>query len=319
MIRVGVTGVGGAAGVCCIKALKMADERYYIVGMDASPLSAGLYLADKAHVIPYAKDHTFIPKLVRTTKKEKIDVLIPTVDEELFPLAGTKEKFEKIGTAVAVSKPSTIKATNDKWLTYKKLSKAKIPTPRAWISPLSSRELQKIKTPVIVKPRIGRGARNIYLCTNQTELSFAIRKVENPIIQEHLPGTEHTTDTFSDLEGKAMIAVPRRRIEAKFGVTWRGMTEHNAKVEETCKNAAEALGIIGPACIQTKMSEDGTPKIFEVNPRIGGTTILSVSAGVNTPHLTVKLFLHEKLIIPQKFEEKVICRYFEDVFIEPKN
>ena len=63
LIRVGVTGVGGAAGVCCIKALKMADESYYIVGMDASPLSAGLYLADKAHVIPYAKDHTFIPKL----------------------------------------------------------------------------------------------------------------------------------------------------------------------------------------------------------------------------------------------------------------
>ena len=50
-----------------------------------------------------------------------------------------------------------------------------------------------------------------------------------------------------------------------------------------------------------------------------GTTILSVSAGVNIPHLTVKLFLQEKLIVPQKFEEKVICRYFEDVFIKPKN
>lgn len=317
MRRVGITGVGGAAGVCCIKALRMSGESYYIIGMDASPLSAGLYLTDKARVIPYATEHTFISELLKTAKKDRIDVLIPTVDEELLPLALATKEFEKLGSVVAVSKPSAIKASNDKWLTYEKLSKAEIPTPKAWLSPISPRELQEIRTPVIVKPRIGRGARNTYLCTNKAELKFAIRKVKHSIIQEHLPGTEHTTDTFSDLKGKAMIAVPRRRIETKFGVTWRGMTEHNPKVEEICKNAAEAMGIIGPACIQTKMSEDGASRIFEVNPRIGGTTILSVSAGVNIPHLTVKLFLHEKLVVPKKFKQKAICRYLEDVFIKP--
>jgi len=320
LIRVAITGVGGAAGVCCIKALKMADKSYRIVGLDANPLSAGLYLAKKGYVIPSASDKTFIKKLLKITTKEKIDILIPTVDEELLSLAKTKEKFERNGTVVAVSDLTTIKTTNDKWLTCKKLSQANIPVPKAWRAPLSLTDLQKIKKemPVIVKPRVGRGARNIYLCNNKAELKFALNKVTNPIIQEHLPGTEHTTDTLSNLQSKALIAVPRRRIETKFGVTWRGIIEHNTKIENTCKKAAETLGIIGPACIQTKKSEDGTSKVFEVNPRIGGTTTLSVAAGINIPHLTVKLFRHEKVNIPTKFEEKAICRYFEDVILEPE-
>lgn len=320
MIRVAITGVGGAAGVCCIKALKMTDENYHIIGLDANPLSAGLYLANKGHVIPSASDKSFTQKLLKITVEEKIDALIPTVDEELLPLAKAKNQFQKKGTFIAVSNPTTIKTTNDKWLTYKKLSQTNIPVPKAWLPSLSPTNLKKIKTkmPLIVKPRVGRGARDIYLCNNEAELKFALGKVINPIIQEHLPGTEHTTDTLSNLQGKALVAVPRRRIEAKFGVTWRGIVEHNTKLEKTCRKAAETLNIIGPACIQTKISEDGTPKIFEVNPRIGGTTIASVAAGVNIPHLTVKLFRHERIQVPRKFEEKAICRYFEDIFLEPK-
>lgn len=320
MTKVGVTGVGGAAGVCCIKALKMTNENYYIVGLDANPLSAGLYLANKGYVIPSASDVTFIQKLLRITEKEKMEALIPTVDEELFPLAKAKEKFERKGTLIAVSDPTTIKTTNDKWLTYKKLSQTNTPVPKSWFFTPSSTALQKIKTeiPVIVKPRVGRGARDIYFCSNKSELNFALHRVKNPIIQEHLPGTEYTVDTLSNLNGKALIAIPRRRIEAKFGVTWRGIIEHNAKLEKTCRKAAETLGIIGPACIQTKASQDGTPKIFEVNPRIGGTTTASVAAGVNIPNLTVKLFLHQKIHVPTKFKEKAICRYFEDIILEPE-
>lgn len=320
MIRVGITGVGGAAGVCCIKALKVTDKRYDVVGIDASPLSAGLYLVSKSYVVPYASNQKFIPKLLQIAEKERLEILIPTVDEELLPLARAKERFRKNRTVVAVSDPTAIKTTNDKWLTYIKLSQANIPVSKAWLSSPLSTDLQKIikEMAVIVKPRVGRGARNIYLCNDEAELKFALDRVTNPIIQEHLPGAEHTIDTLSNLKGKALIAVPRRRIEAKFGVTWRGIVEHNTRLEKTCKEAAEALGIIGPACIQTKTSEDGTPKIFEVNSRIGGTTILSVAAGVNIPDLTVKLFRHEKLNIQTKFEEKAICRYFEDVILEPE-
>jgi len=162
MVRIGVTGVGGAAGVCCIKALQMTDEHCYIVGLDANPLSAGLYLAKKGYVIPTASDKTFIQKLLQITEKERTDVLIPTVDEELLPLAKAKEKFEKNGTVVAVSSPTTIRTANDKWLTYKKLSQANMPVPKAWRSPLSATDLQKIKKemPVIVKPRVGRGVKD---------------------------------------------------------------------------------------------------------------------------------------------------------------
>jgi len=312
LINVGVTGVGGAAGICCIKSLK-GIKNIRIIGIDADPLSAGFKFVHSSFVIPYANDQKFIPELIKICKKEGITVLIPTVDEELLPISKASQLFLEVGTKVAVSDPQTIEITNDKWLLYQKLLSAGIPVPHSWLP----ESLEGMNFPVIVKPRRGRGSRDIYICQDNDDLLYALKKCKNPIIQEFLPGNEYTIDVLADLNGHLIVAVPRRRIEVKGGVSWKGKTEHNLELEELSKKIVEILKLRGPACIQARFDKNNKPKIFEINARIGGTTILTVKAGVNIPYLTVKLFLGKKIPSRLTFSEKFIVRYFEETYFSP--
>jgi carbamoyl-phosphate synthase large subunit len=90
---------------------------------------------------------------------------------------------------------------------------------------------------------------------------------------------------------------------------------HDSEIEQTCMDVAASIGIIGPCCIQMKGSKDGTLKIVELNPRMGGGTIFSALAGVNFPALILDL-VKEKEIVKPSFSEVTIIRYFEEIVID---
>ena len=56
--------------------------------------------------------------LLDIVKKEKVSLLIPTVDLDLKLLAKNKSKFEKLDCRVLISKPSIIDICQDKRKTY---------------------------------------------------------------------------------------------------------------------------------------------------------------------------------------------------------
>lgn len=306
---VAITGVGGAAGITVIKGLKTAKAKAKVIGFDSDRLSAGFKCVDRGYCIPKATSKNFVRVLLRKCLDEKVDLLIPTVDEELFELAQHRNLFTRAKIKVALSSHKTINTAGDKWLVFKRLTRAGVPTPRTWL--LGSYDYSSF--PVLVKPRRGRGGRDIYVCENKQETTFAVKKVAKPIIQEFLAAKEYTVDTFSDANGVPQIAVPRRALMRKYGLMWRGVTEHNTLIEDTCKEAAETLGIVGPGCIQGFYHQKKF-KIFEAHCRIGGTTSLSVAAGVNIPLMTLQLFLYGHADVPTVFQKVSISRYAEEVF-----
>lgn len=109
--------------------------------------------------------------------------------------------------------------------------------------------------------------------------------------------------------------MPRKRIEVKGGVCWKGCTEHNEQISVAAMEISEKLGLKGPSCMQLKVSKAGEIKFFEINPRMGGTTSLTRAAGVDVPYLTVKLLM-EGTVDPAelRFRKTYISRYFADVF-----
>lgn len=319
MIKVGVTGVGGPAGVVVTKTLSDEND-FYVVGMDADGLSAGFKFSNKKYIIPPANDPRFIERLFKTSLKEELDVLIPTVDEELLIISKNKKKFEEKGVKIAISDYESIITALDKYHLYTKLASSKIPTPKTYL--VNEIKLENLNYPLILKPRTGRGSRNITICNNYEELKFLIQKIENLdiLIQEYVVGEEFTIDTLSNFDGKPLVAVPRKRIEIKGGVSWKGAIIDNKLVRDTALRSIEVLKVKGPACVQAKLDENGLPKIFDVNPRIGGTTSLTIKAGVNIPYLTVKLLLGMKIVKEElSFRELLLARYFEDAYFDPKD
>ncbi len=80
--RILVTGVGGAAGIAVLRAL--ADHPYELLGADCDPLAAGLHLAPAgALLIPHAEDPRYTGAVLEAVDRLGVDVVVPTVDEEL--------------------------------------------------------------------------------------------------------------------------------------------------------------------------------------------------------------------------------------------
>jgi carbamoyl-phosphate synthase large subunit len=319
MIRVGLTSIGGVTAAVFIKSLRLVEEEaFYIVGVDADKYAFGLKLVDKGYVIPLASEgEKYLRTLLGICKKERLDVLIPLMDEEMLTVVKARDRFEEIGTRVTLSPESAISISLDKLKTFEKLGSEVFANT---IDASKYEDATKLNYPIVLKPRSGRGSRDTYICQDELDFRAFKRRVTDPIIQEYLQEPEYTVDVFSDLRARPLFAVPRRRIKVKAGVTWQGIVERQPVIEKLCMYAAEKIGITGPSCIQVRYDKNGRPKIFEVNPRIGGTTILSVFAGANIPYLTVKLFLDGTIVLPKKITEgMLISRFFDEVVYTPSD
>src|SRR6516225_1954566 len=85
-MRILITGAGGPSAISVWKSLS-AEHEIHMADMD--PLATGLYLvpAERRLVIPRGDDPSLIPVLHQACKARGIELLLPTVDAELAPLA----------------------------------------------------------------------------------------------------------------------------------------------------------------------------------------------------------------------------------------
>ena len=84
-IRVMVTGVGGGGnGEQLIKALKMSDQNYYLIGADITPISKGLFLVDQKRILPPASDSNYIETLLRISEQSIRTLLTESRSREVL-------------------------------------------------------------------------------------------------------------------------------------------------------------------------------------------------------------------------------------------
>ena len=304
-----VPGAGGPAGINTIKSLRLVSFKGKIISTDSNYLSAGFFLSDLYYVIPRYDDKFFIDSLLRIIKEQNIKVLMPSSGFDIYGYSDNYNLIRDYGAIPIVSRRKVLEICRDKLLSYQFLSK-KFPFAFTTEYP------EKINTfPIIAKPRFGKGSSNIILIENELELEFIMRKFENMIFQEYLPGTEYTVDVLSDLTEKPIMAIPRIRIDTKAGISVKGKIVQNSMIESLCKNTAETLGIRGPSCIQLKESNNGELKIIEINPRFGGGTIFTTLAGANFPAMLLELVSNNNNLVIPEVTEITVLRYFEEIVL----
>lgn len=304
-----VPGAGGPAGINTIKSLRLVSFKGKIISTDSDYLSAGFFLSDLYYVIPRYDNEFFIDNLLRIIKEQNVKVLMPSSGFDIYGYSDNYNLIREYGAIPIVSRRKVLEICRDKLLSYQFLSK-KFPFAFTTEYP------EKINTfPIIAKPRFGKGSSNIILIENKLELEFVMRKFENMIFQEYLPGTEYTVDVLSDLNEKPIMAIPRIRIDTKAGISVKGKIVRNSMIENLCKNTAETLGIRGPSCIQLKESVNGELKIIEINPRFGGGTIFTTLAGANFPAMLLELVSNNNNLVIPEVTEITVLRYFEEIVL----
>ncbi len=256
-----------------------------VIVTDVNPLSPAVYVADRSYPAPLVTAPDYLERIHEICRIERIGLIVPTIDDELTLFAEAVDSFASRGIRVAVSRPEVTSTCNDKFETWRVLSRHGLPVAETFL-PTGLPGTRRY--PMFIKPRYGRGGVGAFPVRNERELQFFLDYVEAPVLQPYLTGPEFTIDLLCDFDGRAISIVPRERVVIRAGVVDRGRTVKDGRLIELGAACAGAMPCAGALNIQCRMV-DGAPIIFEINPRFSGGIPLTIAAGADFPRLLVDL------------------------------
>ncbi|WP_236687446.1 ATP-grasp domain-containing protein [Geobacillus sp. ZGt-1] len=247
-----------------------------LIGADRNSNCIAQYFVDEFWHMP-SLEHFTVEEFISTCRKKHIRFIIPTRDGELPFFSAYRQVFEENGIFAMVSEQNAIDICLDKLRFYEVLSAQGFPVvPTA----LSLAELDD--GDYVVKERYGAGARNVGLCLTKEEANQHAHKLEAPVFQPFIAGTEISIDLYMTRTGHAKGAVARKRDYVVNGESQVTTTIRNEKLEGMCIAVASYLGLYGHAVMQVIIDREGQFHLIECNPRFGGASTLSIEAGLDS-------------------------------------
>jgi carbamoyl-phosphate synthase large subunit len=314
-VRVLVTGVGGPAAIAAMKSLR-AEESVELLAADIDPWAAGLYLVPSwaRTLIPAGAAPDFTDALMARCLTLGVDVILPTVDAELRPLAYARERFNAAGIDLLLAPAAALDIILDK-LTLAEHCVGVVRVPRTELFE-GAVDPASWTYPVVVKPREGSGSRGVIIVDSAAQLA-ALDRSPSLIVQDFLPGEEYSVDVLADATGRVVASVPRLRARVDSGVSVGGRTVHDPEVEWFGRAVAQATGVTFVANVQCRRDRAGSPALLEVNPRMPGTLGLTIASGVDMPRLALAALLGQSLPANIDFCERAVVRFLDERFIDP--
>jgi carbamoyl-phosphate synthase large subunit len=234
------------------------------------------------HTLPSIHESGWLDSLVNLCHSLAIDYVFPAYDDVIVALARHRGE---VPATVLTATNEVCELTRSKLQTYKRLG-AVVRVPRLY-SPA-----KEMNFPLFVKPDRGQGSQGAQLVLDKVELAAAIKKIEDPIICEYLPGEEYTVDCFSDRDRGVMFCGARVRLRMRNGIAVHTRSVALEGADAIATRIQKSLGMRGAWFFQLKRADDGELVLLEVAPRIAGSMSTHRAQGVNFPLLTI--FEHER-------------------------
>jgi carbamoyl-phosphate synthase large subunit len=312
-----VTGAGGPAAIAAMKSLR-ADPSVELLAADMDPWAAGLYLVPERSrtLLPAGAAPEFTEVLLDRCLTLGADVVLPTVDAELRPLAASRSRFLASDIDLLLAPAAALDVILDK-LALARHCAGVVRVPRT--EPLGpGTDPAAWSYPVIVKPRTGSGSRGIVTVRSAAELAGLARENagDGLLVQELLPGEEYSIDVLADAAGHVIASVPRLRARVDSGVSVGGRTVHDAELEAFGRDVATATGLTFVANVQAKRDAAGRPALLEVNPRVPGTLGLTIASGVDMPRIALDSLRGR--LVPESlgFRALAVVRFLDERVID---
>jgi carbamoyl-phosphate synthase large subunit len=197
-----------------------------------------------------------------------------------------------------------------------------------------------------MKPHLSSGgSTNVFLAQEEKEYilfgTYLFGLYESFIVQEYIgtSDSEYTVGVLLDMEGNLInsiavkknilsglsskIKVSNRTGRLELGETLvvssgvsQGEIGRFSNINEQCEAIALKMGCQGAVNIQCRLVND-VVHVFEINPRLSGTTSLRALAGYNEPEILINKYLFD--INPQvhfPYKTGIIMRGLNELFIE---
>ena len=274
-----VTAIGGDVGQAIAIVLKRHHPDCEIVGSDVRNIALKMDLVDKYLVSPPAEDFNFLRWIKQTISDHGITVVIPASDAEVVALLETDD----IGASVVGPSKSAVNISKDKLATANFFLENEIDGPQ-------TQDIQSVDPtiyPVIVKPRSGRGSRDIYICNDIEELASLRQNFPQSIVQEMLTpaDSEMTCAVYrSEISGTRVLVMNRR---LSGGTTSWIRVVKDDRISRYCEKIAECLNLRGSINVQLIDTAEG-PKAFEINGRFSSTVAMRDQLGFCDLHWSIQ-------------------------------
>lgn len=323
-ITVAITGLNNidnpGPGIPVIRGIlesKFFDAR--IIGLAYENLEPGIYMHDlvsKSYHIPYptAGSDILLKRLEYINEKEKIDVLIPNFDAELYTFMKASEELSKMGIKTFLPSLTQFEERQKSLLpVFGKKYKIKVPKGKAVFSEKDIYELTREYTyPLVVKGKFYDA--EIVYTPEQAKMHY--HKISGKwglpiIIQEYIEGTEVNVVALGDGNGGTIGAVPmRKQYITDKGKAWSGITISDSNLLKITRALIKKTKWRGGMELEMVKTKDNEYYLIEINPRLPAWVYLAVGAGQNLPEALVKLALGMKVEPYKKYQiGKLFIRY----------
>jgi len=270
---------GGSPGNELIFRKLKLDHDIWFADSDLDRIS-NVISNDRKFLVPFVNQPDYFKNIIDFCSREKIELLIPGIDEELIRMHESFKLIKK--TSLFLPSKLFIKNMLDKYLSMQILDNLDIPVPLT----LKLENAHQFNFfPLILKPRWGRGSRGIQVVTKKEELELytKIKQLNNEdyICQTYEDGEEYTVQILNSKNHKNTLIIPLK-VLLKKGVTLTAELDFDEKIIELCKKIAmnfDENNIYNVQLIKTY--KDNSLKVFEINPRFSTTTCILTSIGID--------------------------------------
>lgn len=330
-ITIGVTGLNAidnpGPGVAVIRALK--ESEYFdvrIIGFSYESLEPGIYmhnLVDKTYQIPYpsAGMDSLMERLAYIHDIEKLNVIIPNFDAELYNFIKLEKRLEDMGIHTFLPSMEQFEERHKINLSeFGKKHGISVPYGKAIYSVNDIYSLgNEFSYPLLVKGQYYDAS----VAYNAEQARTYFNKISSKwglpiIIQQFAHGTEFNVTGLGDGKGNLIAAVPmRKQFITDKGKAWAGITIDDKKILELTERFIKSTKWRGGFELELMKSPSDEYFLLEINPRIPAWIYLAVGAGQNIPEALSRLAIGEDVKPYTEYAVgKMFIRYSYELIVD---
>lgn len=302
-LTIGVTGLNAidspGPGVAVIRGLREAASfNCRIIGLSYESLEPGIYMhdiVDKTYQIPYpsAGTEVLLSRLAYIQEQEKMDVIIPNFDAELYSFIKLENKLKTMGIHTFLPTMEQFEERHKVNLNdFGKKYGIHVPRSKTIYNVNEAQQLEKdYEWPLVVKGKYYDAS----LAYNFDQVKAAYNKISAKwglpiIIQEFIHGTEYNVTGLGDGEGNTIAAVPmRKQYITDKGKAWGGISISDKQALELTERFMQSTRWRGGFELELMKDKSGDYYLLEINPRMPAWIYLAVGVGQNIPEALTRL------------------------------
>jgi carbamoyl-phosphate synthase large subunit len=328
---IAVTGLNAidspGPGVAVIRAIREGIDRpVRIIGLAYENLEPGIYMdgiCDKTYQISYpaAGAEVLFNIIKGIHDKEKIDVIIPNFDAELYNFITIAPRLKALGIHSFLPSFEMFDARDKLNLfSFGQRHGFFVPRDKAIYRVDDLVQIgEEFGYPLVVKGKYYEAVVAYTLEQAQKAFLKISGKWGLPIIvQEFIHGTEINIAALGDGEGNATSIIPMKKLYiTDKGKAWAGITLEDDSLISLAKKFITDTHWRGGFELEIMRTASNELYIMEINPRFPAWIYLSAGAGQNQPASLVKMAIGEKVEPFTDYDAgKLFIRYAWDMIVD---